>query len=126
MADLVNLFKNFLLQTHQSGSSDLGVYGAKPPPFPPNYEHQNCSQIRTMAGQNELEQVGVEIMVGLEEPDAQDTTMQVDHPPQPNLEVLLGVAGRRSGRSGRTKGEGDDRVRTESRHRVEGDMSSVL
>jgi len=38
--------------------------------------------------------VGSEVDVVLEEPEAQDTTMQVDHPPQPNQEVVMGaVAG---------------------------------
>jgi len=45
-----------------------------------------------MAGQNELEQVGLE--VGLEEPVVQDDTpMQEDISPQPNPEGVLGVAG---------------------------------
>ena len=42
-----------------------------------------------MAGQDELHQVGVEIMV--KEPVAQDTPMQEDVPPQPNPEVAMGA-----------------------------------
>ena len=42
-----------------------------------------------MAGQDELEQVGVEIIV--KEPVAQDTPMQEDVPPQPNPEVAMGA-----------------------------------
>ena len=46
-----------------------------------------------MSSQDELRQVGSEVDVVLEEPEAQDTTMQVDHPPQPNPEVAMGAVG---------------------------------
>ena len=46
-----------------------------------------------MSRQDELRQVGREVDVVLEEPEAQDTTMQVDHPPQPNSEVVMGAVG---------------------------------
>ena len=44
-----------------------------------------------MANQDGLKQVGSG--VGLEESMVQDTALQVDHPPQPDPEVVMGAVG---------------------------------
>ena len=46
-----------------------------------------------MASQDGLKQVGLEVDVVVDEPMVQHTAMQVDHPPQPDPEVVMGAVG---------------------------------